>query len=79
MMILQMKHNTSRGLFLYEPLIYCVTFNSSSKLSLLQSLLVSNHPRDRFLPWGGLVRTMHLHRILEGYIRDNALPHWDRI
>lgn len=79
MMILQMKHNTSGGFFLYEPLIHCVTFSSSLKLSPPQSLLVPNQPSDKFLPRGGLVRTMYLHENPKGYVEGKALPHRDLI
>lgn len=70
-MILRMKHNTSGGLFLYQPLIYCVTF-STFKPSLPRSLLVSNKPSNKFLSCRGLVRTMHLHEILTAYIEGKA-------
>lgn len=78
-MILRMKHNTSRGLVLYQPLIYYVTFSISFKLSLPRSLLVSNKPSDKFLSCRGLVRTMHLHVILTGYTEGSAFSHRDRI
>lgn len=71
-MILQMKHSTSGGFFLYKPLIHRVTFSRSFKLSLPQSLLVPNQPSDKFLPCGGLVRTMHLHENPKGYVAGNC-------
>lgn len=79
MMILQIKHNTSRGLFLYQPLIYCVTFSSSFKLSLPPSLLLSNKPSDKFLSCRGLVRIIHLREIFMGFIKGKVFSQRDLI
>lgn len=78
-MILQMKQNTPRGFFLYQPLIYCMTFSSSFKLSLPPSIFLSNKPSDKFLSCRGLVRTMHLHEILTGYIKGKVFSQRDLI